>query len=134
MLGTAGRTCKLACASLRLSSALLVGATACTQPHEIDLAARPTLQPDAVVTVWTRDGAVEITAVRLTDDSIFGRPTTNKLNDPHLVGFELKKVSRLVLTQAPAGSSVATQAAIIVGLGALVLAFLAAVAAYDGGT
>ena len=118
--------------SLRLCTAAVLAVSACTQPHEIDLAARPTLQPDAVVKVWTRDATVEITAVRMTDDSIFGRPITNKLNDPHTVGFELKKVSRLVVTQQPGPVGVATQSAILIGLGALVLAFIAAFAAYRG--
>ena len=118
--------------SVKLCIAAALGFSACTQPHEIDLAARPTLQPDAVVKVWTRDAVVEITAARMTQDSIIGRPVTNRPNDTRTVGFELKKVSRLVVTQQPATSSVATQAAVLIGLGALVLAFLAAVASYGG--
>jgi hypothetical protein len=118
--------------SLRLYTALLLGVASCSQPHEIDLAARPTLRPDAVVKVWTRTAVIEITAVRMTDDSIFGRPIINKPNDPSLVGFELKNVSRLVVTQQPSGSSVAMQTGILVGLGSLILLFAAAVAAYGG--
>ena len=111
--------------SVRFCLAAVLALSACVQPHEIDLAARPTLQPGAVVKVWTRDAVVEITAVRMTDDSIFGRPITNKLNDPHTVGFDLKKVSRLVVTQEPGDVSVATQAAIGIGFGAFLLVFIA---------
>ena len=110
--------------SLQLCIAAALGLGACAQPHEIDLAARPALRPDAVVKVWTRDATVEITAVRMTDDSIFGRPVTNRLNDPHTVGFELKKVSRLTVTQQPGDASVTTQAALIIGFGAFLLVFI----------
>jgi hypothetical protein len=116
--------------SLRFTTAAVLALSACAQPHEIDLAARPTLLPDAVVKVWTRDATVEITAVRMTDDSIFGRPITNTLHDPHTVGFALKQVSRLVVTQQPGAAGVATQSALLIGFGALVLAFFVAVATY----
>jgi hypothetical protein len=68
----------------------------------------------------------------MTDDSIFGRPITNRLNDPHTVGFELKKVSRLVVTQQPGAAGVTTQAVIIIVFGGLVLAFIAAFAGHRG--
>jgi hypothetical protein len=90
---------------------------ACAQPHEIDLAARPKIRPDAVVKVWTSEGPKELRSVKITDDSISGTPVTNAPKDTHRVAFATKDVSRIVVTQAPSAVSTATQAAVI---GALV--------------
>jgi hypothetical protein len=97
----------------RIAVTVLIGLIACAQPHEIDVAARPTIRPDAVVKVWVREGSRELKSVRMTDDSISGIPVTKTPKDTHRVAFALKDVSRVVVTQEPSAGSVVTQAAII---------------------
>ncbi len=116
----------------RFSALALLGIAACAQPHEIDLAARPDIKSDALVTLWTHDGSVELSAVMMTADSISGLPVMRQVTDTHRAVFALKAVSRVVVTQAPSAGSTGVQALIIGGLVGFLALVGVAIASFGG--
>ena len=116
----------------RFSTLALISAAACAQPHEIDLAARPDIKSDALVTAWTHDGPVEMSAVKMSGDSISGLPVMRQATDTHRVAFALKNVSRVVVTQEPSAGSTGVQALIIGGIVAFLALVGVAIASFGG--
>jgi hypothetical protein len=117
---------------IRLLCFTLVTSTACAQPHDIDLAARPRIKSDALVTVWTHNGPVELSAVTMSADSIWGLPVMRQVSDTHRVAFALKDVSRVVVTQAPSPGSAGVQALIIAGIAGFLALVGVAIASFGG--
>jgi hypothetical protein len=116
----------------RFSALALISTAACAQPHEIDLAARPNIKSDALVTVWTHDGPVELSAVTMSTDSIWGLPVMRQVIDTHRVVFALKDVSRVVVTQAPSPGSTGVQAFLIAGIVGFLALVGVAIASFGG--